>query len=168
VRVPQLQMARANVMVEMGILSHFVGDAAQPLHTTKHYNGWVGENPDHFTTDKKFHAYIDGGVLALHSITHETLLPQCEFNVTVDIGSPWASVIEYIERSHEHMRPLYELQKSGELQQDAGKVFINERLCDAGAMLSEMYATAWRLSEPSDKDVSDFVKYDEFDPATLK
>jgi len=43
---------------EMG---HFVGDGAQPLHTTKHYNGWVGENPKGFTTQTTFHAWIDGG-----------------------------------------------------------------------------------------------------------
>ncbi|MBX9736320.1 MAG: hypothetical protein K2X32_05290, partial [Phycisphaerales bacterium] len=47
-RAPQLEMAKANIMVQMGVLSHFVGDASQPLHTTKHFNGWVGENPKGF------------------------------------------------------------------------------------------------------------------------
>ena len=34
----------------MGVMGHYVGDCAQPLHTTKHHNGWVGENPHGYTT----------------------------------------------------------------------------------------------------------------------
>ena len=41
----EVENARANVVYMMGVLGHFVGDCAQPLHTTKHYNGWAGENP---------------------------------------------------------------------------------------------------------------------------
>ncbi|HYC99600.1 MAG TPA: hypothetical protein VEB22_00105, partial [Phycisphaerales bacterium] len=40
-RVPQLRMAEANILSTMGILAHYAGDTAQPLHTTKHYNGWL-------------------------------------------------------------------------------------------------------------------------------
>lgn len=47
----------------MGVMGHYVGDLTQPLHTTKNYNGWVGENPAGYTTSKGFHAWIDGGFL---------------------------------------------------------------------------------------------------------
>src|ERR1017187_912192 len=33
-----------------GWLGHYVGDAAQPLHTTVKFNGWVGPNPNGYTT----------------------------------------------------------------------------------------------------------------------
>ena len=45
----------------MGVMGHYVGDATQPLHTTKHYNGWVGDNPEGYTTSRKIHSWIDGG-----------------------------------------------------------------------------------------------------------
>src|SRR5688572_4951792 len=41
----EIQNARDNIIYQMGVIGHFAGDAAQPLHTTKHYNGWVGPNP---------------------------------------------------------------------------------------------------------------------------
>src|SRR5262249_12046490 len=44
-RAAALEQARDNVVYEMGILSHFVGDGAQPLHLTRHHHGWVGDNP---------------------------------------------------------------------------------------------------------------------------
>ena len=35
----------AQILQTIGDLSHFVGDGAQPLHVTVHYNGW-GEYPN--------------------------------------------------------------------------------------------------------------------------
>ena len=37
--------AQANIIYEMGVMGHLVGDASQPLHTTIHHHGWVGANP---------------------------------------------------------------------------------------------------------------------------
>ena len=31
------------------------------MHTTKHFNGWVGENPKGYTTKPTIHSWIDGG-----------------------------------------------------------------------------------------------------------
>src|ERR1041384_5985016 len=41
----EIRNAQENAIHLMGVLGHFVGDATQPLHTTKHYNGWIGDNP---------------------------------------------------------------------------------------------------------------------------
>ena len=40
----------------MGVMGHYVGDGSQPLHTTVHFNGWVGDNPKGYTTKQTFHA----------------------------------------------------------------------------------------------------------------
>ena len=36
-----------------GWLGHYVGDGSQPLHTTDKYNGWVGANPNGYTTSTR-------------------------------------------------------------------------------------------------------------------
>ncbi len=159
-RAEQLAAARANVIFEMGQLAHFVGDAAQPLHTTEHHHGWVGANPDGFTKANGFHRYIDTTVLGLHHLTYETVKDQCKIDRTVDKNDPWADVLLHIQRSHDMVRPLYILQKSGDLDKEPGKVFITERLCDGGAMLGSLYAAAWEASAMADKDVKDYISYD--------
>ena len=161
-RAAQLEMAKANIMAAMGILSHYVGDTAQPLHTTKHYNGWVGENPKGYTTAKTFHAYIDGGVLALHKLDYNSLKQGYTSTITLEGKNPWGELLNHVKRSHDKMEPLYAMEKSGELQKEAGKAFITERLHDGAAMLSALYNNAWANSAPSDKDVSDFIRYDNF------
>ena len=60
----EIANAKEDIIYTMGVMGHYVGDAAQPLHTTKYFNGWVGENPNHYSTNHKFHGWIDGGYIA--------------------------------------------------------------------------------------------------------
>jgi hypothetical protein len=164
-RAPQVAQARANIATVMGLLSHFVGDTAQPLHTTQHFNGWAGDNPHGYTTSKAFHSWIDGGVLFQHGLDYHTLKPTQTYQATVDGASPWAPTVAYFRRSFELVVPLYELEKSGELEREAGRAFIAARLNDAGAMLSAYYNSAWRASIIKlPNDVDDFARYDAFHP----
>lgn len=163
-RQPQRDAARANILFDMGYLSHFVGDLAQPLHTTTHHHGWVGDNPRGFTTDRRFHAYIDGDILVRHGLEYESLKPGIVFDRVADVADPWKDIIEHIRRSHDRVMPLYELQKTGELEREAGKSFITERLQDGGRMLAAMYAAAWKASEITENEVSDFIRYDRWGP----
>ena len=47
-----------------GWLGHYIGDGAQPLHTTIQYNGWVGANPNGYTTEHKIHAQFESTYVA--------------------------------------------------------------------------------------------------------
>lgn len=154
-----LELARANVVHEMGVLSHFVGDVAQPLHTTIHHHGWVGENAAGYTTDYGFHAYIDSGVVSHHRIDEASLKPAMTYGVQVNQNDPWPQVIEYLGRSFAQVEPLYKLQKSGELEKEVGKALIEERMRDAASMLGALYAAAWKASEPTDEQVASFVRF---------
>ncbi len=160
-RIDQLTAARSNVLFEMGQLAHFVGDAAQPLHTTQHHHGWVGDNPSGFTTSNGFHAYIDTTVVGIHVLSYDTLKGACTIDRPVDKNDPWADVLAHIQRSHDQLRPVYEMQKSGELEKEAGKKLIAERMCDGAAMLGALYAAAWEASAMAPKDATDFLRFDE-------
>lgn len=163
-RQPQREAARANILFDLGYLSHFVGDLAQPLHTTTHHHGWVGDNPHGFTTDRRFHAYIDGDILVTHRLEYESLKSGVVFDRTADVADPWKDVIQHIRRSYDQVVPLYQLQKTGELEKEPGKAFIIERLQDGGRMLAAMYAAAWKASDITDADVSAFLRFDAWGP----
>jgi len=158
----QLEQARADASVHMGILSHYVGDTAQPLHTTKHHHGWIGENPDSFTTDRGFHAYIDGAILKLHAISVADIKSSCGFTLKVTNADPWQDVLSHIDRSFQQVKPLYQLKKSGQLEEEEGKAFIVTRLADGAQMLSALYLAAWQEAAPTDRAIEDFKKYDNF------
>lgn len=163
-RAHQIEMARASARYSMGVMAHYVGDAAQPLHTTIHHHGWVGDNPKGYTTDRGIHAYIDGGVIRTHKITADDVRPRCDFaeaaTPPTGAAAAWEVVIAELERSFAQMEPLYQMYKDHQFPKEPGKVFIEERLADGAMTLSALYAAAWRESTPSAKDVEDFLKYD--------
>ena len=162
-RTEQLAMARANAIYHMGMLSHFVGDAAQPLHTTRHFNGWDGANPNGYTTSTRFHSEIDGGVLRHHRITYELMKPLVKYERKVKRGEVWDDLIAHIQRSFDKMEPLYQLEQSGELEAEAGKEFIVERLADGASMLSALFHGAYVESEPTKEQIAAFVRYNQRD-----
>ena len=59
----------ALILRDMGYLGHYVGDGAQPHHTTIHYNGWSRDapNPEGFTTSRQTHGTFEGAFTARRS-----------------------------------------------------------------------------------------------------
>jgi hypothetical protein len=162
-RADQIAQEKANVVYHMGVLSHFVGDAAQPLHTTRHHHGWVGDNQNGYTTRYSFHAEIDGGVLERHNLSHDTLKDSPRPDRAAGAANAFAFAQAEIQRSFDKVDPLYALDKSGTLLADEGKAFITERLTDAAATLSALYNAAWATSAPTDAEIRAFLKFDKWE-----
>jgi hypothetical protein len=160
-RAAALQQERENAIHHMGILAHLIGDAAQPLHTTRHHHGWIGENPKGYTTEYSFHSYIDGKIVEHHKLDFESLRPSMEYKRRINPADPWDDVIAYLRRSFDKVEPLYAMHKDGTLTQDAGKEFISERFRDAGDTLCALYAAAWTASKPTDSEISNFIRFNE-------
>lgn len=136
--------ARQNVIFYMGIISHFVGDGSQPLHITRHHHGWVGDNPKGYTRDRGFHAFIDGGVIALHELTRDNMAALAASPREISITNYWKDINSYLMETFSQLEPIYELEKSGELKKEKGKEFIQERLRAGGSMLSGVWVAAYR------------------------
>lgn len=142
--------ARNDVLQNMGLISHFLGDAAQPLHLTKHHHGWVGPNAKGYTTDKAFHSYIDGGVIDLHGINSGELKSRIRPATPFDPVDDWKQIAGILAVSFERVEPLYALEKSGALRRTEGKAFIENCLLDGGANLAGIWVAAYRGSEIDD------------------
>lgn len=153
----EIKNARDNVIYLMGVMGHYVGDAGQPLHTTKHFNGWVGENPNDYTTWKRFHQWIDGGYIFKAGIGYPALkkrargakvlfVPPDEDSGEIAFGN----VMEFILAQNKRVEPLYVLNKKRKLQggddpvEPEGVAFIEEQLLRSGGMLSSLWFTAWQ------------------------
>lgn len=160
-RAAQMQMAKADAMTHMGILAHYLGDAAQPLHTTIHHHGWIGDNPNGYTTDKGFHSYIDGKIVSHHKIVVADLIAGTRSPLpVVEHRDPWDAVIDEVRRSFAQVEPLYVLKKSGELEQAPGREFIVSRMSDGARTLGAVYIAAWKASEVGEREVDDFRRFD--------
>ena len=154
----EIANARANAVYLMGVMGHFIGDTAQPLHTSRHYNGWVGENPKGYTTQKTFHGWVDGGYLRKVGFRYAEISGQVRPARLVWDRLPGVShehlfpvVMHYVvEQSHDLER-VYQLDKAGGLSGEgvdggAGRKFLSGQIVRGGQMLGDVWYTAWKTA----------------------
>ena len=155
----EIANAQADVVYTMGVMGHYIGDCAQPLHTTEHHHGWFGPNPNGYSTAYTIHSWIDGGFIAKAGIKHADLAPRVSavapltLPATTDGRDPFFVVtMDYILDSHSQVEPLYQLEKAGKLgtgEQPVtpeGRAFIEGRLLKGGEMLARVWLTAWNTA----------------------
>jgi len=152
----EIANAQANIVYVMGVMGHYVGDASQPLHTTKHFNGWVGANPNHYTEEHTIHACIDGGffrktggidVRKLGARIH----PAGKIAAAADPNGIFQTAVQFVVANNQLVEPLYQLDKAGKLsdQGDAGaegRVFLEGQLVKSGQLLANLWLTAWQTA----------------------
>jgi len=126
-----------------GWLGHYVADGAQRLHTTIKYNGWVGPNPNGYTTLHDIHAQFEtadvGANIAAKSFSRLVHAPE-------KLDDPFASYVAYLRQSNGLVEKVYALEKAGGFR-DKGSPeafeFTARRLAAGSQMLLDLWYTAW-------------------------
>lgn len=140
---PTSEAIRAKCLVYAGVLSHYTGDAAMPLHTTRDYDGRKDANGNF--VQKGIHAKIDA-FPERHGLTSEEIARDLK---PQKLDDPWKHVVKFIHSSHEHIERCYELDRAGAFDKPTAesRAFILER-CRAGAQLTmDLWYTTWLRSE---------------------
>jgi hypothetical protein len=135
--------AERSAIFYSGWLGHYVADGAQPLHTTIQYNGWVGPNPNGYTTEHRIHALFESTYVA-KNITARDFMRLVHRPQRMD--DPFEQYLEYLKQSNKLVERVYALDKS---QAFAGKgsadafEFTTHRLAAGSQMLLDFWYSAW-------------------------
>lgn len=152
----EIANAQQNIIALMGTMGHFAGDASQPLHTTRNYNGWTSANPKGYTTRTSFHAWIDGGYLGKVGIDQAMLNAEMRpaRRVWLDPGAKkrenvFPEAMKFVEDQFKLVEPLYQMEKDGKLSGDGelglqGKPFLHKQLAAGAQLLGDLWFTAWQ------------------------
>jgi hypothetical protein len=130
-----------------GWLGHYVGDAAQPLHTTIQYNGWIGPNPNGYTTAHTIHWQFEGVFVAanLHAADVQPRMTPAH----VLEGDVFDDYVAYLRQSSKYVEKVYQLEKvggfTGQGTQES-RDFAADRLAAGASMLRDMIYSAWLQS----------------------
>jgi hypothetical protein len=167
----EIANAQANIIYTMGVMGHYVGDCAQPLHATIHHNGWVGPNPNGYTTWSQIHQWIDGGLIAKAGIKTAAIAPRVTPAQAImltpqddDRDPMFVAVMAYLQGTLKFVEPLYQLEKAGKLGDTfakergkgkdtepvsaEGQAFVEAQLLRGGQELGAIWETAWRNAPP--------------------
>ena len=126
-----------------GWLGHYVADGSQPLHTTIQYNGWVGPNPNGYTTQHDIHAQFEtvyvGANITANNFSALVHAPE-------RLKDPFTDYIAYLRQSNALVEKVYQLEKAGGFR-DKGTPeafeFTTQRLAAGSQMLLDLWYTAW-------------------------
>ncbi len=142
------------IINDAGILGHYVSDAANPHHTTIHYNGWSGDNPKGYTVftrekDQGIH-YRFEELYVQTRIQLKDILPLIGKERVIE--KPREEIWNYLRNSNALVEQLYVLDKQekfgAETRSPEHKKFVSERLAAGAQMLRDLWWTAWVTSAP--------------------
>jgi hypothetical protein len=135
--------AEANAIFYAGWLGHYVGDGSNPMHTSIRYNGWVGPNPNGYSTAHDVHSKMETAfVNANPEVTHISNL----VGAPKHLDHPFEDYIVYLRDSQSKINRAYELEKTRGFDgrgTPESRDFIRQQLGRGSQMLLNMWYTAW-------------------------
>ncbi len=138
----------------LGWMSHYVADGAQPLHSTIHHDGWVGNNPNGYTRDGAIHWLFENTFVDLIALQERDIEPRIPAAPTV-LMDPFAAVLTHVDHAHARIEQVYQLEqrKSFETKDSRdGRELVYVTTGEAATLLRDLIYTAWVASARGEPD----------------
>jgi hypothetical protein len=148
---PRRQALEENALLSAGLLGHYVGDAAQPLHSTVHHDGWneKAPNPNGFRTRRGLHREFETQLVAAtakEEEIHQRVAPARQWE-----GDPLDWGLGLVAESNGQVERLYQLEKNGDIDprhpSEEGANFLHDRMAVGAQNLRDLWFTAWKESK---------------------
>lgn len=141
-----LRLREALIVRDLGVWSHYVGDASMPMHVSIHYNGW-GEfpNPDGYT-QARIHGPFEGAYVKANISLEDVKARLRPYRAcTLPIGACTAA---YLHESWTQVIPTYRLEKQVTWTKPSpeGRAFVAERIAAGASELRDLVVDAWTAS----------------------
>lgn len=151
---PDREAAEELARTTAGVLGHYVLDLANPHHTTIHFNGWKGENPRGFTTDRGVHHLFESDFVD-RAVTLAAVTSAVAAIPVRHVEDVRAFVIASLRTSHAEVETLYALEKDGAFARgneatpagERGRAFAVARIAAGAADLRDLWLAAWERAK---------------------
>lgn len=137
--------SEAEIVFLAGWLGHYVADGSMPLHTSIQYNGWVGPNPNGYTTEHHIHALFESDFVRAN-VKASDIAPLVVATKPVVMHDVFNDYMAYLRHSNTLVERTYQLDKAGAFTgagTPAGKAFVDQQLAAGASELRDMIYTAW-------------------------
>jgi hypothetical protein len=136
----------AAVILRSGYLAHYVGDATQPLHTTKYYDGYSG--------DRGMHRRLEGAADRSIDEIEEMARPQVHVE---QIDRVWPVIVSELRHSNALVASTFDADRAARTETGAkrGAVFdralmqrelpmIARQVAEASSVLASLWLYEWK------------------------
>ncbi len=137
------QGAREGALAAAGVLAHLAGDAAVPLHLTRHHHGWKGRNPEGFTEDPGIHRWFESTLVEgarSEDIAREVDAERLPADASHAVRAMLSESLSLVPR-------LYQLERGCRRGDDEKcRAMARTRLASGAALLIRLWQNAWQRS----------------------
>jgi hypothetical protein len=136
--------AQAAALAAAGVLAHLAGDAAVPLHATRHHHGWVGPDPEDFTRSPAVHQWFETELVARLDPGETRAGSDAARTIRMVPGA----VADALAGSLAEVPRLYSAERAFRRDGDATAALrlVRERLAAGATLLARLWRTAWARS----------------------
>ncbi len=139
----------ARILDDGGILGHYVMDASNPHHASKHHNRWHPDDPnvEGYTTDPRFHGGFERDFVEAH-VRPEDVRSRVTGAPRSVVGNVWGAILEELQDSNAHVEELFRLERdvgfdpAGPTRPET-RDFAAERLAVGVRALRDLWWSAW-------------------------
>jgi hypothetical protein len=127
-----------------GWLSHYVADAAMPLHSSIHHDGWIGDNPRNYARSGELHWAFENDFVNLIELSDADVRPRVGTATLLD--DPFTAILEHLGRAHTRVEQVYQLEQQhafADRHNAAAKALVLTCTGEAATMLRDLIYTAW-------------------------
>jgi hypothetical protein len=145
---------------DLGVWTHYLGDAGQPHHVTNHYDGWGQPNPKNYFAGRGFHARFEG-MWAKANLSRDAI--RAAVPAFRDCACPvMQRATAFLLDSHKEVEPLFVLEQRGAFPMPAidtggepiraastdaeAGAFATKRVALSVAEARDLIVLAWRES----------------------
>jgi hypothetical protein len=145
----------ARVIDVAGIMGHYIMDASNPHHASKHHNRWHPDdpNPQRYTTDPAFHGGFERDFVQAH-VKQQDVSSRVTGEPRSVAGNAWAAILGEVRDSHARIEELFRLQRdvgfvSTGTARSETRDFAAERIAVGARTLRDLWWSAWLESRPA-------------------
>jgi len=169
--VDETRFIEQEIATYIGLLGHYIGDGAMPLHDSIHHDGWQGDNPKNFTRDPRIHGRMESRFVDLIQAKAADFAPR--IGAARVYEDPFAAIVKHLLDSAALTEKVYEIDLKDQWadpKNEEARVLAYKQLAAAAETLRNLIVTAWaRSGEPTRVDPGDnpiSPNHPKYNPAT--
>jgi Zinc dependent phospholipase C len=145
--VADTRFIEQEIATYIGLLGHYIGDGAMPLHDSIHHDGWQGDNPKNFTRDRTIHGRMESRFVELIQAKAADFAPRIgAARIYVD---PFAAIVKHLLDSAKLTEKVYEIDlkdKWADAKNEEARGLVYKQLAAGAETLRNLLVTAWARS----------------------
>ncbi|NWK97027.1 nuclease [Sphingobium lactosutens] len=145
-----------NCAYQVALLGHYIGDGAQPMHDSVHSDGWRGDNPKGFTTDRSVHGRFESQFVDLIALTPADIAARVGA-IGHQQGDLFEAVLSFLDDAAARLETVYSLEKLAGFRDPRDtdvRDTVYAQTATGATMLRDMLYRAWRESAVPPAEVS--------------